>query len=83
MASPTPRLIQCRAGKSIGLPLMFPLSLRKAITEPEKVIAPIATPMPISIAADPQDRARSVNNPKGGWVEERRRADQNGGHADQ
>ena len=33
----------------IGLPLMLPLSLRNAITEPEKVMAPIATPSPISI----------------------------------
>ena len=33
----------------IGLPDMLPLSFRKAITSPEKVIAPIATPRPISI----------------------------------
>ncbi len=39
----------CRIGSRIGLPDMLPLSLRKAITEPEKVIAPIATPSPISI----------------------------------
>ena len=38
-----------RSGSRIGLPDMLPLSLRKAITEPEKVIAPIATPRPISI----------------------------------
>ena len=34
---------------SIGLPLMRPSSLRKAITEPVKVIAPMATPIDISI----------------------------------
>ncbi len=28
---------------------MLPFNLRKAITDPEKVIAPIATPSPISI----------------------------------
>ena len=44
-----PRLITCRSGSRIGLPDMLPLNLRKAITEPEKVIAPIATPRPISI----------------------------------
>jgi hypothetical protein len=33
----------------IGLPDMLPFSFRKAITEPEKVIAPMATPRPISI----------------------------------
>ena len=35
----------------IGLPLMLPLSLAKAITEPVKVKAPIATPIDISISA--------------------------------
>ena len=39
----------CRSGSMIGLPDMLPLSFRKAITEPEKVIAPMATPSPISI----------------------------------
>jgi hypothetical protein len=43
-----PKLITCRAGSRIGAPLMLPLSLAKAITEPEKVIAPMATPRPIS-----------------------------------
>ena len=38
----------CRSGSRIGLPDMLPFSLRKAITEPEKVIAPIAAPRPIS-----------------------------------
>jgi hypothetical protein len=33
----------------IGLPLMRPDSLRKAMTEPVKVMAPMATPSDISI----------------------------------
>ena len=33
----------------IGFPDILPFSFRKAITEPEKVIAPMATPRPISI----------------------------------
>ena len=33
----------------IGAPLMRPDSLRKAITEPVKVMAPMATPIDISI----------------------------------
>ena len=41
-------LITCRIGKMIGFPLMRPESLRKAITEPVKVMAPIATPSDIS-----------------------------------
>ncbi len=49
MAAMVARLITCRSGNRIGLPDMLPLSLRKAITEPEKVIAPMATPRPISI----------------------------------
>ena len=38
----------CRAGRMIGLPDMLPLSLAKAMTEPEKVIAPMAAPSDIS-----------------------------------
>ncbi len=38
-----------RAGSMIGAPLMRPESLRKAITEPVKVMAPMATPSDISI----------------------------------
>ena len=38
-----------RPGSMIGLPLMRPDSLRKAITEPVKVMAPMATPSDISI----------------------------------
>jgi hypothetical protein len=33
----------------IGLPDMLPLSFRNAITDPEKVIAPMAMPSPISM----------------------------------
>ena len=43
-----PRLMMWRPGNMIGLPLMRPDSLRKAMTEPEKVIAPMATPRPNS-----------------------------------
>ena len=35
------RLIKCRAGSSTGLPPILPESLPKAITEPEKVMAPM------------------------------------------
>ena len=48
IAASTPRLITCRAGSRIGEPLIFPLSLAKAITDPENVIAPMAMPRPIS-----------------------------------
>ncbi len=41
-------LIACRAGRMIGAPDMLPLSLRKAITEPVKVTAPMAAPIDIS-----------------------------------
>ena len=40
-----------RIGSMIGLPDMLPLSLAKAMTEPVKVIAPIATPSDISTSA--------------------------------
>ena len=62
---------------------MFPLSFRNAITDPEKVIAPIATPRPISITADAKDRAGIVDDPEGGRIKECRRANQHRGHADQ
>jgi len=38
------RLSQWRAGSSSGLPPILPLSLPKAISEPEKVTAPIRMP---------------------------------------
>jgi len=42
-----------RIGSRIGLPDMRPSSLRKAMTEPVKVIAPMATPRLISTSAWP------------------------------
>ena len=48
MPASTARLMTCRPGNMIGAPLMLPFNLRKAMTEPEKVIAPIAMPRPIS-----------------------------------
>jgi hypothetical protein len=41
-------LMAWRCGSMIGLPDMRPSSLRKAMTEPVKVIAPMATPSDIS-----------------------------------
>ncbi len=38
-----------RAGSRIGAPLILPFSLANAISEPAKVIAPMATPRLISI----------------------------------
>ena len=43
------RLMTWRAGRMIGLPDMRPDSLAKAMTEPVKVMAPMATPSDISI----------------------------------
>ena len=40
---------RCRAGSRIGAPLMLPLSLAKAMTEPVKVTAPMARPSESSI----------------------------------
>ena len=48
IAASTPRLMTWRPGSRIGLPPMLPLSFRNAMTEPEKVIAPMAMPSPIS-----------------------------------
>ncbi len=39
------RLSQCRAGSISGLPPILPDSLPKAMTEPEKVTAPMRMPM--------------------------------------
>ena len=44
----TPMLIRWRWGKRIGALLISACSLANAITEPEKVIAPMITPSPIS-----------------------------------
>ncbi len=49
IAASVPRLMTWRAGSRIGEPLILPESLRKAMTEPENVIAPMAMPRPISI----------------------------------
>ena len=48
MPTSVPRLSTWRPGSRIGEPDMRPDSLRKAMIEPEKVIAPMATPRPIS-----------------------------------
>ena len=42
-------LMTCRSGSMIGAPLIRPDSLRNAMIEPVKVMAPIATPSDISI----------------------------------
>ncbi len=50
-----------RAGSRIGAPDMFPFSLAKAISEPVKVTAPMATPTESSISdssrTEPSGRA--------------------------
>ena len=47
--TPSAMLIVWRCGSRIGLPDMRPSSFRKAMTEPVKVMAPIAAPSDISI----------------------------------
>ena len=47
-AAASAMLMTCRPGRMIGAPLMRPESFRKAITEPVKVMAPMATPIDIS-----------------------------------
>ena len=47
-ASASTMLMTWRPGRRIGAPLMRPESFRNAITEPVKVMAPIATPIDIS-----------------------------------
>jgi hypothetical protein len=44
-------MLMVAMGSRIGLPDMRPSSLRKAMIEPVKVIAPMATPSTISIKA--------------------------------
>ena len=46
---PINKLIKCWPLKVIGAPDIIPLSFKKAIIDPEKVIAPIAAPRDISI----------------------------------
>ena len=48
-ATPSAPLITWRCGNMIGAPDMRPSSLRKAMIEPVKVIAPIARPSDISM----------------------------------
>ena len=49
MLKPNNRLIICCPLNVIGAPDIIPLSFKKAIIDPEKVIAPIAAPKDISI----------------------------------
>ena len=63
IAASVPRLMTWRAGKRIGEPLMRPESLAKAMTEPEKVIAPMAMPRPIS-TFDTAPMLPSTSSPK-------------------
>ncbi len=49
-ARPRTMLSTCRAGRMIGAPDMLPFSLAKAMTEPVKVMAPMAQPSDSSIS---------------------------------
>ena len=71
------------AAAGSACPLMLPFSLRKAITEPEKVIAPIATPSPISTRLTGRIAPDASTIPNADGIEEGRRADQHRRHADQ
>jgi hypothetical protein len=71
---PRPILIRCRAGSMIGLPDMRPSSLAKAMIEPVKVIAPMATPSAISI------RATAFSDADFADAERLRRVKRGGGH---
>ncbi len=46
---PSARFTKCCPKKTSGLPVIRPCSLPKAITEPEKVMAPMAVPRLISM----------------------------------
>ena len=82
-----------RAAAAAGsaCPLMLPLSLRKAITEPEKVMAPMATPRPISIRLTgkmlridgPAIGVIRTAIPNAYGIQVSGRADQHRGHADE
>ena len=75
-------LMTWRAGNRIGLPDMRPESLRKAITEPEKVMAPIADAQRHLDQARVVDFARRADAEglgrieRGGRNQHRRHADQ-------
>ena len=60
---------------------MLPLSLAKAMTEPVKVIAPMATPSDISTSEAPWI-VPGLADAEGGRRVERRRGDEDGGKAD-
>jgi len=82
-AAASARLMTWRPGSVIGLPLMRPESLRKAITEPVKVMAPMATPIDISIrlwgvdvAVGCRCRTRSAHRTRPAATQHRRHADQ-------
>ena len=49
IVSPKIKLIKCCPLKVIGAPDIIPLNFKKAIIDPENVIAPIAAPKDISI----------------------------------
>ena len=49
MVTPINKFKKCWPMKVIGDPDIIPLSLRKAMIEPENVIAPTAAPIDISI----------------------------------
>ena len=49
IVKPINKLIKCCPLKVIGAPDMIPRNFKKAMIEPEKVMAPIAAPKDISI----------------------------------
>ena len=75
-------LMTWRAGNMIGLPDMRPESLRKAITDPEKVMAPMAAPKRHLNQACLVDVARRADAEGLGRIEGGG-GDQHRGHADQ
>ena len=64
----------CRTGRMIGLPDMRPSSFRKAMIEPVKVIAPMATPSDISTSACAVDVAERADAEGLRRIERRRAA---------
>ena len=81
-STPRPRFSLCWPGKVIGAPLISACSLANAISEPEKVMAPIARPerhldqalrVDVAQRAD-AERFRRVQRRRGD--EDRRQADQ-------
>ena len=82
MATAMRMLMTWRAGRMIGAPDMLPLSLAKAMIEPENVTAPMATPIDISIKRLHVDVAGFADAhglgrvERGGGDENRRKADE-------